>query len=402
MSPLSLEFEKQIKAAPAQVYHAFTNATALREWLCDVASILPQVGGRVYLAWNTGYYACGEYISLVKDKEIVFSWQGRHEPGKTRVQAVFSAKDGGTQALLKHDLIGDGEEWTQAIQEIEQGWKKGLENLASVLQTGEDLRLTLRPMLGILVGDFSPERAKALGVPATDGVRIDDTVEGLGARAAGLMSNDVIVGMAGKVIDTNLSLGNTLQGQKAGDQVEVVFYRGPEKMTLTMELSRRPLPDIPTAIPDLAKKIGQLYADMQRDLDQFFENVSEAEASFKISPEDWSAKEVLAHLIQSERFLQQNLSEVVVEYERRADGFGGNLDAWVRATVSVYPTLQELLGEYKRSYAETIALFANLPDEFEQRKGSYWRMAFGALQAPYHFNTHIEQMRASIEAARST
>jgi uncharacterized protein YndB with AHSA1/START domain len=401
MSTQSLEFKQQIKATPAQVYHAFTNATALREWLCDVATLVPQVGGRVYLAWNSGYYTCGEYTSLEKDKEVAFTWLGRNDPGMTRVQATFSAKNGGTQVLLKHELIRDSDEWTQAIQDIKQGWEKGLENLASVLHTGEDLRLTLRPMLGIFVGDFTPEQAKSLGVPVTDGLRIDDTVEGLGARAAGLQHNDVLVGMAGKDIGGNSDLGNVLQGQRAGDQVEVVIYRGPQKMTLNLELSRRPIPEIPATNSELARKIGELYTGLEEEIDKFFGMVSDSEASFKVAPHEWSAKEVLAHLIHGERFLQLNLAEVVGGYERRADDFGGNLDASVQATVSVYPTLQEILDEYKHCCAETVALFANLPQEFEQRKGSYWRTAYGVLEAPYHFNIHIEQMRASIEAARS-
>ena len=401
MSTQFLKFEQQVKATPAQVYYAFTNAAALREWLCDVATVVPQVGGRVYLAWNSGYYACGEYTSLKKDEEVEFTWQGRHEPGEMRVNATFLAKDGGTQVLLKHEPIGEGEDWAQAIQQIKQGWEKGLENLASVLKTGEDLRLTLRPIVGIFVGDFTPEQAKSLGVPVTDGLRIDDTVEGLGARAAGLKANDVIVEMAGKAISANSDFGNALQGLRAGDQVEVVIYRGPQKMTLNLELSRRPIPEIPPTTAELAQKIAQLYSELEAELDKFFGAVSDTEASFKIGPNEWSVKEVLAHLIHSERFLQLNLAEVAGGYERWADDFGGNLNASVQATVSAYPTLQELLEEYKHSFAETIALFGNLPEEFEQRKGSYWRTAYNALQAPYHFNIHIEQIRTSIEAARA-
>ena len=154
-------------------------------------------------------------------------------------------------------------------------------------------------------------------------------------------------------------------------------------------------------IPALAEKIRQEYAEMQAELDKFFEGVSEEQAAFKPAPDAWSAKEVLAHLIQSERFQQSFAAELVNGYERQADGFGRNLDATIQATTSAYPTLEELLDGFKRSCAETCALFANLPGEFLDRKGSFWRLALAGLEWPYHFDAHIEQMRASIEGAEA-
>ena len=195
MSKQSLEFEQHIRVPPSQVYYAFTNATALREWLCDVATTLPQPGGRLYLAWHRGYYACGEYTALEKDKEVAFTWQGRGEPGQTQVRVSLSEKDDGTLVSLAHERIGAGEGWAQPAREFQTGWKNGLENLTSVLETGEDLRFTLRPMLGIIGNDFTPEQAKALGVPVTEGLRLGGVVEGLGAQNAGLQADDVIVGM---------------------------------------------------------------------------------------------------------------------------------------------------------------------------------------------------------------
>ena len=347
MSKQSLKFEQYIKASPSQVYYAFTNATALREWLCEVATVMPQLGGRVYLTWHTGYYTCGEYTALEKDKEFAFTWQGRGEPGQTRVCVSLSEQDGGVLVRLAHDGIGDGEEWANTAQEYQAGWKNGLENLASVLETGEDLRFTQRPMLGILGNDFTPEQAKALGVPVTQGLRLGGVVEGLGAQAAGLQADDVIVGMDGHEITTYPSLLNAMQAKRAGDKVEMVFYRGPEKKSVLMELSRRPIPEIPMNIPGLAEKIRQEYARMEAELDEFFEGVSEQQASFKPAPDEWSAKEVLAHLIQSERFQQSFAAELVNGYERQADGFGGNLDAVIQAALSAYPTLAELLDGFQ-------------------------------------------------------
>lgn len=401
MSTQNLKFEQLVKASPTQVFYAFTNATALREWLCDTATVVPQPGGRVYMAWNGGYYTCGEYTKLEPGKEIAFTWYGRNEPGPTQVSLSLSEKESGTLVELTHHGVGTQGEWSQTIQQIQDGWRDGLDNLASVLESGEDQRFTLRPMLGILVSDFTPEHAKALGVPVTEGIRLDNVVDGMGAQAAGLQSDDIIVGMAGKEANSFQTLTNALQGKRAGDQVEVVFYRGIEKKTTSMELSKRPIPEIPETIQGLAKTLQQRDADQEAELDEFFAGVSEEEASFKRAPDEWSIKEVLAHLIQGERFISFRIAELVGGQERRADDYAGNLEAWIKATVSTYPTLQELLDELKRCHAENLALYGNLPEEFLERKGSYWRLTYEALEGPYHFHSHLDQMRASIAAARA-
>ena len=48
MSEKNLKFETYIPTRPEQVYYAFSNASALREWLCDLATVDPRPGGRMY------------------------------------------------------------------------------------------------------------------------------------------------------------------------------------------------------------------------------------------------------------------------------------------------------------------------------------------------------------------
>src|SRR3972149_3033429 len=59
-----LHFQRIVNALPSDVYHAFTNTTALREWFCDAAQADPRKGGRVYLWRSTDYYTSGEYTAL--------------------------------------------------------------------------------------------------------------------------------------------------------------------------------------------------------------------------------------------------------------------------------------------------------------------------------------------------
>jgi uncharacterized protein YndB with AHSA1/START domain len=401
MNTQTLSFTQTVKAPPAEVYRTFTNATALREWLSDAAMAVPHPGGRFYVSWNTGYYASGEYTVTQPGEKVAFTWQGRGEPASTQVHVNLDAQEGGTKINLEHTGLGTGDEWTQAYQEIEAGWRNGLENLASVLENGADLRLVRRPMLGVLLDSFDSDIAKEIGVPVTEGVRLDGVIDGMGAQAAGLQKGDVIVSVAGiPVMDFN-SLSVVLQKHYAGDELEVAFYRGAEKMTTIMKLSGRPIPEIPSSGDELARATQKIYDEVDARLDQFLEGVTEEEASHKPAPSEWSIKENIAHLINGERYNPFYIAELAFSEERFSDGFGDNFHPQVEATVAAYPTLVELREELRRNSAETIGTLARLPQEFIARKGSYWRLAYNLLQPAYHLDSHIGQMQAALDSARA-
>ena len=191
------KIEKFIQASPSEVYHYFTNSTALRDWICDVATTDPRPGGHLYLCWSDDYYTSGEYLQLEKDKSVSFSWFGKGEPHKTRVDVTLKKKKGGTWVKLAHREIGTGQKWAEIAKVYEIEWQSGLENLASVLETGADLRITRRPMLGIYLADFNAEIAARLGVPVDFGSRLDGVLDGMGAQKAGLQKDDVIIGIDG-------------------------------------------------------------------------------------------------------------------------------------------------------------------------------------------------------------
>jgi uncharacterized protein YndB with AHSA1/START domain len=401
MTSQTIKFVNVVRTTPAQAFIAFTNATALKEWLCDVATVLPRIGGRVFLAWNSGYYACGEFTKFEAEHTVAFSWRGRIDPAASQVQVSFQQVKEGTQINLQHTVPGEGGLWEEIVREIEDGWKGSLENLVSVLETGEDLRLTLRPMLGITITDFNAEIAAKEGIPVSKGIRLDGVIDGMGAKTAGLMANDVIVGMAGREVQDYADLAAALQRKRGGDVVDVEIYRGRDKMNLSMQLSRRPIPSIPTSIEGLSRALREQWKKIEAEADAFFKGVTEEQASYKPGPEEWSVKEVLAHFIQGERGSQNYICSVIDRQEQWSDEFGGNQYAYIKATVSVHPTLLSLVDEFKRSRLETIALYENLPPSFIERKGSYWRLAYNALEDPYHFHTHLDQMRAVLEAARA-
>lgn len=396
----TLKLKRAITQPAREVYRALTRTSVLRTWMCDAAQVDARKGGRLYVYWNDGYYATGDFTAAESDKRLAFTWQGQGEPAPSRVQISLKDKDGQTTITLTH-TTGSGKAWAEAIKGLEAGWAAALENLQSVLETGEDLRVVRRPMLGITgFSELDDETAAKLNVPIKQGIRIGGTVEGMGAHAAGLKADDVVIGIGKTKLTRFAHIPVALEQHHAGDTVPVTFYRGAEKMTLPMTLSRRPIPALPPTAAELAEQVRQNYARDDAELTKLFEGVSEDEAGQRPEPKEWSAKEVLTHLITSERGTTDFISEMSTDSERWYDNFDNDVNVYPTGLLKVYPTVNALLEALTRAEAETVALLESLPPDYLARKRNYWRLCFGLLQGPSHITQHFDQIRNAIAAAR--
>jgi uncharacterized protein YndB with AHSA1/START domain len=392
--------EKVIMAAPAEVYHYFTNSTALKDWMCEVATADPRPGGHLFMGWPSEYYTAGEYLQMESNKSVSFTWFGRGEPHSTRVDVSLRKVRGGTLLKLTHRGLGKGQKWDAISQVYAQEWASSFENLASVLETGADLRITRRPMLGIYLGDFNANIAAKLGCPVDYGSRLDGVLDGMGAQKAGLQKDDVIISVDGHELVAGSSLTSILGKKHAGDVVEVQYYRGSEKKTTQMTLSGRPIPSIPATCIELSQQTAEQYHKFEAEIEFVINNASETECKHKPAPNEWSANEVLAHLIQSEIGWQNYASDIVGGNEPAYDDYSGNLQARIEGTIEVYPTKGELIRALKLHDTETISFLAHLPAELTSHKGRFWKLAYIASQNPYHLQGHLEQITNAIRSAR--
>lgn len=380
-------------------YRSFTNSTSLREWLCDVATVQPHPRGRMYLWWRGDFYSSGHYLELEENQCVKFRWYANIDPAPTNVTVSITERDGTTLVRLDHE-VPDGDLWSGKAEAFRENWVESFENLKSVLETGVDLRIANRPMLGIAPGDFTEEQAVALGVPVREGLRLDGLVEGMGAERAGLQKDDVLVGMAGHPITNDFnSLPLAIAGKKGGDTIEVIFYRGAEKKTVNMELSRRPMPDVPFDPVELAHRARELVEPALVAVEKCFEGFTDEQAMKRPEPNEWSALETVAHLIHGERFNANFLASLIDGYEITTDGFGSNIMAQVEATVKTNPSIKLMLEELRRSVEEVLVFTALIPEEFVANKGSYYRHGFGLLQPNVHIAGHVEQIKAALAAA---
>ena len=411
----SIEFVESIAAPKEQVFAAFSSSVALQSWFTDFAEADFTEKGRLYCWWNVGYYASGLFTTIRTDEQIGFTWSGPDEPHGTFVDIFFISKEDipkayapevdltemrSTEVRIRHSGIGAGNEWTERISAYKNGWETALANLKSVLESGLDKRIFDRPMLGIIPGDLiDDDKAKELGIPVSHGVILAGTIEGMGAEAAGLQKDDVLVSLNRRELNSYQGFTQALAHTKAGDVVDVISYRGGEKRTIQMTLSRRQIPEAPQSAQDLGNSVAKIYAEVAAERDSLFEGVSDANASARPDLDSWSAKETLVHLLYTERWLHLAISLAVSE--QRTGGFANQID-FIGAVASLY-TLEGLLAELKQSEAITVAALKALPDDFVADKRKFLSLVYNIGQGyAQHSRSHFDQMKKAIEAAKTS
>ncbi len=396
-----IKFERTIPGKPEDVYYAVSTSQGWRDWLADASYFRATPGGSFHLSWDTGWYASGTVETMEKPNRVVLAWSGKEAPGATQV--AISLEPAGESTLVKvvQSGFGEGEQWDASRELAAGGWETGLENLESIFDTGADLRITRRPMLGIMGNDFNEEIAASIGVPVTEGTRLADVVEGMGAEKAGLQGDDVIVEMDGTSLRSWEDLGPVLQRRRAGDTVSVVFYRGAEKQEVEMELMGRPIPDLDLDPAAFAQSYREASAQVTEELREALDGVSEAEA--EIAADDrWSVKENLAHLILTEEYNIDLPTELIQDGESQSAGGGENRRETLRAIVRTTPSIELLVARLERAQEETCAMLEESRHVLAHRRGVMWRLGTNLLHFPGgHDREHIEQMMREVETARA-
>lgn len=394
----SFNFEVFIHSSPETIYPLFTSAFGLQTWLCNTARVSENKNSYLFMAWNSGYYMTGEMLQQTENKEVLFTWQGRAYPRPTLVQVTLTPQNNGTQVQVIQSMVGSGIKWKTIRGQIREGWKSSLRNLSSVVESGRDLRITERAILGINVADFNSEISARLGIGISNGVRIGSVVEGLGAYLAGLCADDVLVEMNGQKLAEVNDLLRISAYFHAGDTVSVTFYRGNHLLKTNMTFSAVPDRILPATPTELAVSIQSAYQNAYSQLITVLENINEQEADAVPAVGEWSVKGVLAHLIHTEHDLHFWIQKSLCDQDFK---FPENSAARIQATLNVYPTLADLCGELKRTMDETCAFLAALPPEFTARRGNYWQLSYFMVNMHEHILSHLPQILNSAEAART-
>lgn len=143
--------------------------------------------------------------------------------------------------IIKHDdnqpterreiILNSDENSTELTQELQEA-RQMLEELK-----GSSGKLTVRkfsdnnesrPFLGVILGEKTSE-----------GVKLDDVVEGSGAEKAGLQEGDVVTSIDGKSISSAAEISAIIGAKKTGDNVIVTFQREGSVQTVEATLGKK-------------------------------------------------------------------------------------------------------------------------------------------------------------------
>jgi uncharacterized protein YndB with AHSA1/START domain len=137
-SETSLTVRRHIDATPDEVFDAWTDAEAMRQWMrpgdtTDVAAKLDvRVGGRYtidMIGAQSTHKHHGEYQVVDRPHRLVFTWNADWIPGGSVVTLEFKARDGGTDLVLTHEGLPD----RTSVENHTMGWGSILEKLDGVL-----------------------------------------------------------------------------------------------------------------------------------------------------------------------------------------------------------------------------------------------------------------------------
>jgi uncharacterized protein YndB with AHSA1/START domain len=121
--------EQRIQAKPADVYAYLTDATRWKRWQGADATLDPRVGGVFSVLMANGMNARGEFLELVPDRRVVFTWgwigYENLPPGSSAVEIDLRADGDATVLVLTHRSIPDDELASQRM-----GWTHYLPRLA--------------------------------------------------------------------------------------------------------------------------------------------------------------------------------------------------------------------------------------------------------------------------------
>lgn len=149
-------------------------------------------------------------------------------------------------------------------------------------------------------------------------------------------------------------------------------------------------------VPEGADVLG-LLASQPAELQALLSNVSDAQANAYPAPGEWSIKEVLGHLLDTERVFAYRMLRFARDEKQPLPGFDQN--EYVKATDFNRRAVADLLEEMSFQRRANVILIKSLTDEETARMGSASGNPMSARAVVYmlagHVDHHVESLKTS-------
>jgi Do/DeqQ family serine protease len=97
-----------------------------------------------------------------------------------------------------------------------------------------------RGLLGVNIYSLTPDMAKSLNIPSTQGVLVSQVNEGSAADKAGIKAGDVITSINGQTIKSNSELRNAVGLSRVGEKLDVALIRERKPLHVTAVITELP------------------------------------------------------------------------------------------------------------------------------------------------------------------
>lgn len=271
-------------------------------------------------------------------------------------------------------------------------WEKYLPLMKSTIETGKDMVLWNRPFLGVTIEHWiTPELAQEKGLPVEYGMLLNSVVEGGGADLAGVGHTDIIAVVDEIKIHSYHDLQTIFSRHQVGDVIPITYYHNNEPKQSSLILGQYPIPKIPANAQDLADDIQDFFDKLNSKIASLMEGKTEAQLDFCPDGNEWSAKQILAHMIADFTDSMAWLSSYIGGQPVHV--YTSVQPARLQAIQTVNPTMAGLLDAFKRNQEELLAYVNALPAEVSGRKSSLAMLSFRLHSSfHYHYINHLHQL----------
>ncbi len=191
--------------------------------------------------------ALGEGISategIVSRLNVSVSVSGNTLYGLIQTTAAINpGNSGGPLVNMAGEVIGITSVKMSAVGVEGMGYAISINNAVPIIQSLINQGYVTRPWLGVGLYDVDPYVAAIYNLPVTEGALIVKVEADSPADTAGLRVGDVIISFGGEEITSGNDLVQAIHNSQIGQTVEIVYARGEETKTISIQLEKSPPP----------------------------------------------------------------------------------------------------------------------------------------------------------------